>query len=95
MTLTRTSVTPPRLGLRLLDACCGAGGAGTGLHRAGFDVTGVDIAPQPNYPFTFHQADAITFIREHGHEFDLIAAGPPCQADCTLTATPPAERQAA
>jgi DNA (cytosine-5)-methyltransferase 1 len=70
---------------RVLDACSGAGGAGMGYHRAGFDVTGVDIAPQPNYPFTFVQADAVAFIRDHGAEFDFIHASWPCQHHTTLT----------
>jgi len=65
---------------RLLDAYCGAGGATRGYQRAGFHVTGVDLAPMPRYcGDAFHQGDAIEFIREHGHEFDVIHASPPCQ----------------
>lgn len=64
---------------RLLDLFCGAGGAGMGYHQAGFEVVGVDIAPQPYYPFQFHQADAFEYLAAHGHEFDVIHASPPCQ----------------
>jgi len=64
---------------RLLDTFCKAGGAGMGYHRAGFEVVGVDIEAQQNYPFEFIKGDAIEYIRQHGHEFDAIHASPPCQ----------------
>lgn len=66
-------------GPRLLDTFCKAGGCAVGYHRAGFEVVGVDIEPQKRFPFEFHQAGALDFIREHGHEFDVIHASPPCQ----------------
>lgn len=70
----------PRNGLpTLLDLYCGAGGAGVGYSRAGFNVTGVDIKPQPHYPYQFEQADALEYLAEHGTEYDAIHASPPCQ----------------
>jgi DNA (cytosine-5)-methyltransferase 1 len=64
----------------LLDLCCGAGGAGEGYRRAGFDVVGVDKNPQSHYAGgAFIQADALAFPLE---DFDAIHASPPCQLDC-------------
>lgn len=56
-----------------------------GYHRAGFEVVGVDIEPQPDYPFEFHQGDALQFLAQHWQEFDAIHASPPCQASSALT----------
>jgi hypothetical protein len=70
---------------RLLDLFCGAGGAAMGDHRAGFDVTGVDIVPQKNYPFPFRQADALEYLAAHGNEYDAIHASPPCQHYANVT----------
>jgi DNA (cytosine-5)-methyltransferase 1 len=65
---------------RLLDLFCGAGGSAVGYYRAGFELTGVDIKPMPRYPFEFIQGDALEYLAEHGREFDVIHASPPCQA---------------
>ena len=60
-----------------------------GYHRAGFEILGVDINPQPHYPFPFVQMDAMDFL-EAGFvagdplaflraTFGAIHASPPCQ----------------
>ncbi|MFJ7242826.1 SAM-dependent methyltransferase [Streptomyces olivaceus] len=64
----------------MLDLFCCQGGAAQGYANAGFEVVGVDCTPQPRYPFAFVLGDAVSYVREHGAEFDFIHASPPCQA---------------
>lgn len=76
---------------RLLDLFCGAGGSAMGYHRAGFEVVGVDIKPQPNYPFDHIEGDALSILRAliDGYlgdpalgeldDFAAIHASCPCQ----------------
>jgi len=66
---------------KLLDLYCGAGGCAAGYTKAGFEVVGVDIAPQPNFLYKFIQADALEVLidREFIYQFDFIHASPPCQ----------------
>jgi DNA (cytosine-5)-methyltransferase 1 len=79
----------------LLDLFCGAGGAAVGYHRAGFDVVGIDIEPQPNYPFEFIEGDALEVLTDFNRgalapswlgEAVAIHASPPCQFASKATA---------
>src|SRR5437763_265094 len=65
----------------LLDLFSGAGGAAKGYAEAGFDVVGVDLAPQPRYPYQFVQGEALTYLKTADlSRFSFIHASPPCQA---------------
>lgn len=51
-----------------------------GYHRAGFDLIGVDIEQQPNYPFEFVKMDAVEYLQTQDlSQFAVIHASPPCQ----------------
>lgn len=71
--------------LKLLDLCCKAGGCSMGYFQAAKDlgieleITGIDIEPQPNYPFIFIQADAVEFLRANYMDYSHFHASPPCQ----------------
>lgn len=70
---------------KLLDLFCKAGGCSMGYYKAGFDVEGVDIEAQPNYPFKFTQMDAIEYLKTQDlNKFDAIHASPPCQRNSRL-----------
>ena len=77
--------------MRLLDLFCCQGGAATGYLRAGFDVVGVDLEPQPLYPFDFHQRDALDVLNRYANgdhplgQVDAIHASPPCQGYSTMS----------
>lgn len=90
-----------------IDLCCKAGAAARGIERAGFRVVGVDIEPQPNYPFEFIRADALEFLAAclrwgdwapHPYDYPFefgsvkfIWASPPCQRFTALRHAPGAK----
>lgn len=65
----------------VIDAYCGVGGASMGYHLAGYRIIGVDIKPQPDYPYEFHQADACGWLVRNARRINprFIHASPPCQ----------------
>lgn len=74
---------------KALDLCCCAGGASAGIAAAGFDVRGIDIAPQPNYPYPFVQMNA---LEADLSGYDMVWASPPCQRHSRMTGCRPGLR---
>ena len=73
---------------KLLDLFCCAGGASVGYSRAGFEVTGVDLQPQPRYPFEFIRANVLCLDPDWLASFDAIHASPPCQGYTSMRHAP-------
>ncbi len=73
--------------MKLLDLYCGAGLAAIGYEQAGWEITGIDISRQPNYPYRFIQKDALKALRDKRflRKFDAVHASPPCQAYSSST----------
>jgi DNA (cytosine-5)-methyltransferase 1 len=67
------------LAVKVLDLFCGAGGASMGYHRAGFEVTGVDLKHGKRYPFKYIRLNVMELQPSDLAEYDLIHASPPCQ----------------
>lgn len=77
---SKKSSSVRRVKPRLLDLFCCAGGAGVGYAEAGFEVVGVDINAQPNYPLPFLQHDVLKLDLKFIRLFDAVHASPPCQS---------------
>jgi DNA (cytosine-5)-methyltransferase 1 len=75
----------------VLDLCCKEGGASRGYVDAGFDVVGVDIESQPQYPYSFIKADALDILRDLDFvsRFAFVHASWPCQSYGPLRALSP------
>jgi len=66
----------------MLVAFSGQGGSAAGWYQAGFDVFCVDTDPKAlvRNPFPSARAEAVEYIGNEGHRFDVIEAGPVCKA---------------
>jgi DNA (cytosine-5)-methyltransferase 1 len=76
---------------RILDLCCGGGGAAMGYWIAtdgDCEIVGIDNQPQPKYPFKFFQHDALDYAESQIHKFDFVHVSPPCQRYSTITPNP-------
>lgn len=77
--------------MRILDLYCGAGFAAEGYRQAGFEIIGVDLEPQPRYPFAYIQHDALSLDIRFLRSFDAVHASPPCQFGTSLRFAPGAK----
>src|SRR5262245_48321031 len=79
---------------RLLDVMCGGGGSAMGYFIAGFDVVGVDIVPQAEFPFEFYLRNGLKLDPKRiRRNFHAVHASPPCKIHTPLKAVQQYDRQ--
>jgi DNA (cytosine-5)-methyltransferase 1 len=77
----------PEDGPVVIDLCCKAGGFSAGLARAGFRPVGIDVDPQPRYPYEFVRADVTRIdLAQAARVFGAVAVvgSPPCKLHTPL-----------
>lgn len=82
-----TAPPAPQGGPVVIDLCCKAGGFSAGLALAGFRPVGIDVEPQPRYPYEFIGADVTRIdLAQAARVLGAVAVvgSPPCKVHTSL-----------